>query len=342
MKKSPPPATSPAKIASIGDVAKRAGVSIATVSRIVNGKTGKASQETIARVKATIAEVGYRPTGAGQALRRGQSRLVAVLAANLANPTMAAIAASIETALRDVGLAMVLCDTLDRPDLQDEYLAEMRAQAVRATILLGAVRSAKLADALAGEAPLLFVNRRCPIDAAAPFVGIDNLAAGAAVARALHEALPHGRFALIHGSLESSATADRIAAFKREAARLGHKLAADDILTDTGREHLAIGYAAARRLLEAGPPPAAIFCASDLIAYGAHRRLREAKLAVPRQVLLVGFDDNPLNDWIAPFLSSVRVPYAAFGPAIVEMLGQLWRRETVGGKLLAFELVWRG
>ena len=93
MKKSPPPATSPAKIASIGDVAKRAGVSIATVSRIVNGKTGKASQETIARVKATIAEVGYRPTGAGQALRRGQSRLVAVLAANLANPTMAAIAA---------------------------------------------------------------------------------------------------------------------------------------------------------------------------------------------------------------------------------------------------------
>jgi LacI family transcriptional regulator len=350
MKKSQPsanaPANAPAKVASIGDVAKRAGVSIATVSRIVNGKTGKASPATIARVKATIAAVGYRPTGAGQALRKGQSRLVAVLAANLANPTMAAIAASIETALRDVGLAMVLCDTLDRPDLQDEYLAEMRAQAVRATILLGAVRSAKLADTLAGafasEAPLLFVGRRCPIDAAAPFVGIDNFAAGAAVAHALHQALPRGRFALIHGSLESSATADRIAAFRQEAARLGRRLAAADILTEAGRDHLAIGYEAARRLLGAGPPPAAIFCASDLIAYGAHRRLREAKIVVPRDVMLVGFDDNPLNDWIAPFLSSVRVPYAAFGPAIVEMLGQLWRGETVAARLLDFELVQRG
>ncbi len=346
MKKSQPsenaPANAPAKVASIGDVARRAGVSIATVSRIVNGKTGKAAPATIARVKATIAAVGYRPTGAGQALRKGQSRLVAVLAANLANPTMAAIAASIETALRDVGLAMVLCDTLDRPDLQDEYLAEMRAQAVRATILLGAVRSAKLADTLASEAPLLFVGRRCPIDAAAPFVGIDNFAAGAAVAQALHQALPRGRFALIHGSLESSATADRIAAFRQEAARLGRRLAAADILTEAGRDHLAIGYEAARRLLCAGPPPAAIFCASDLIAYGAHRRLREAKIVVPRDVMLVGFDDNPLNDWIAPFLSSVRVPYAAFGPAIVEMLGQLWRGETVAARLLDFELVQRG
>ena len=336
------PENAPAKVASIGDVARRAGVSIATVSRIVNGKTGKASPATIARVKATIAAVGYRPTGADQALRKGQSRLVAVLAANLANPTMAAIAASIETALRDVGLAMVLCDTLDRPDLQDEYLAEMRAQAVRATILLGAVRSAKLAGAFASEAPLLFVGRRCPIDAAAPFVGIDNFAAGAAVAHALHQALPRGRFALIHGSLESSATADRIAAFRQEAARLGRRLAAADILTEAGRDHLAIGYEAARRLLSAGPPPAAIFCASDLIAYGAHRRLREAKIVVPRDVMLVGFDDNPLNDWIAPFLSSVRVPYAAFGPAIVEMLGQLWRGEMVAARLLDFELVQRG
>jgi len=328
-----------AKPASIADVARSAGVSIATVSRIVNGTTGKASAATVARVQATIAQVGYRPTGAGQALRKGQSRLVAVLAANLANPTMAAIAASIETALRDVGLAMVLCDTHDNPDLQDEYLSEMRAQAVRATVLLGTVRSTQLANAMAGAAPLLFVNRRCPIDKAAAFVGIDNQAAGAAVASALHVRVPKGALAVIHGSLESSATADRIAGFRRRVQQLGRKLLDVDLPAALGADHLALGHAATAKLLAQPVQPAAIFCASDLIAYGTHRRLREAGIAVPEDIMLIGFDDNPLNDWIAPWLASVRVPYAAFGPAIVAMLGEMWRGEKPTATLLDYTLV---
>jgi len=327
------------KPASIADVAREAGVSIATVSRIVNGTTGKASAATVARVQATIAQVGYRPTGAGQALRKGQSRLVAVLAANLANPAMAAIAASIETALRDVGLAMVLCDTHDNPDLQDEYLSEMRAQAVRATVLLGAVRSKQLANAMAGAAPLLFVSRRCPIDKAAAFVGIDNQAAGAAVASALHARAPKGALAVIHGSLESSATAERIAGFRRRMQQLGRSLLEIDMSAALGADHLALGHAATARLLAQPVKPAAIFCASDLIAYGTHRRLREAGLAVPQDIALIGFDDNPLNDWIAPWLASVRVPYAAFGPAIVAMLGEMWRGEKPASRLLDYTLV---
>jgi LacI family transcriptional regulator len=330
-----------AKPASIADVARAAGVSIATVSRIVNGATGKASAATVARVRATIAQVGYRPTGAGQALRKGRSRLVAVLAANLANPAMAAIAASIETALRDVGLAMVLCDTHDNPDLQDEYLREMRAQAVRATVLLGAVRSGQLADAMAGAAPLLFVNRRCPVDKTAAFVGIDNQAAGAAVASALHSRVPGGALAVIHGSLESSATADRIAGFRRGVQRLGRSLLDVDLPAALGSDHLALGHAATAKLLAQPVRPAAIFCASDLIAYGTHRRLREAGLRVPQDIALFGFDDNPLNDWIAPWLASVRVPYAAFGPAIVAMLGEMWRGEKPAARLLDYTLVAR-
>jgi LacI family transcriptional regulator len=339
----PPVSAHGAKPASIADVARAAGVSIATVSRIVNGTTGKASAATVARVQATIAQVGYRPTGAGQALRKGQSRLVAVLAANLANPAMAAIAASIETALRDVGLAMVLCDTHDNPDLQDEYLSEMRAQAVRATVLLGAVRSKQLANAMAGAgagaAPLLFVNRRCPIDKTAAFVGIDNQAAGAAVAKALHARVPKGALAVVHGSLESSATAERIAGFRRQLQALGRSVLDVDLPAALGSDHLALGHAATAKLLAQPVRPAAIFCASDLIAYGAHRRLREAGIAVPEDIVLIGFDDNPLNDWIAPWLASVRVPYAAFGPAIVAMLGEMWRGEKPDARLLDYTLV---
>lgn len=334
------PPVRPRPAASISDVARKAGVSIATVSRVVNGVANKASAETVARVRDAIAAVGYRPTGAGQALRKGHSRLVAVLAANLANPAMTAVAASIETALRDIGLAMVLCDTHERPDLQDEYLLEMRAQAVRATIVLGAVQSPYLPVAVAGDSPVLFVNRRCPGRPEAPFVGIDNAAAGIAVADFLRERRPKGRLALIHGPLTSSATADRIAAFRRRLEKDKGRLAAGDIVTAPGLDHLEIGYRAMSDLLVGGAP-AGIFCLSDLIAFGAHRRLREASRTAPDDVLLVGFDDSPLNDWVAPWLSSVRVPYRAFGPSIVSALERLWRQETADIPLLSFDLIAR-
>ena len=113
---------------SISAVAAHAGVSIATVSRVVNGVSNKASAATTARMQASIASLRYRPTGAGRALRSGQSRLVAVLAANMANPTMPAIAAAAEVALRCAGFVMVLCDIHDKPELQDEYRLEMRSQ----------------------------------------------------------------------------------------------------------------------------------------------------------------------------------------------------------------------
>lgn len=328
-------------MASIGDVAKRAGVSIATVSRVVNGIANKAAPETVERVRNAIAAIGYRPTGAGQALRKGHSRLVAVLAANLANPAMTAIAASIETSLRKVGLAMVLCDTHDRPNLQDEYLMEMRAQSVRAVVMLGAVESRQLPAALAGEAPVLFVNRRCPGRPSAPFVGIDNAAAGAAVAELLKARRPKGRIAVIHGPLSSSATADRISAFRRSFEKERGRLAAQDIVTAPGLEHLEIGYSAMADLLALGTVPTGVFCSSDLIAFGAYRRLREAGRLVPRDVMLVGFDDSPLNDWVAPWLSSVRVPYRDFGTAIVAALERLWSNEEGEIPLLGFELIER-
>jgi LacI family transcriptional regulator len=264
---------------------------------------------------------------------------VALLAANLANPAMAAIAASVEAALRSVGLVMVLCDTHDRADLQDEYLLEMRAQLVRATVLLGAVASRQL-DALtqAGDM-LLFVGRRSPAargPGPACFIGIDNRRAGADVAALLRGqgvAAP----GLIHGARSSSATADRISGFledqtEPDRVRIG---------SAEGLDHVDIGYRCALEVLAPAGARRGIFCASDLIAYGAHRRLAEAGLRVPEDVILVGFDDNPLNDWVAPWLSSVRVPYAGFGPVVASALTRLERGERVAD-ILAHQMVVRG
>ncbi len=301
-------------------------MSIATVSRVVNGVANKASPETVARVRRAIEELGYRPGSVGRALRRQESRLVAVLAANLANPAMAAIAASVEVALREAGLVMVLCDTHERPDLQDEYLLEMRAQLARAIVLLGAVESPQLHAFRREGEPLVFVNRRDPTGGSgsvpAPFVGIDNRVAGAAVARWVA-----GRgaqsVALVHAARTSSATADRIEGFRAELAALA-PASRLTVGTGEGLDHLRIGRAAATDLVAAGfleaPGPRAVVCLSDLIAFGVHRALVDAGVAVPRDVLVTGFDDSPLNDWIAPWLTSVRIPYESFGAAIVATL----------------------
>ena len=131
-------------------VAADAGVSIATASRIVNGITNKASEDTIIRVKASVERLNYRPASIGRALRCQESRIVGLLAAAIENPTMAAIAASIELALRDEGYVLSLCDTHDRADVQDEYLLEMQSQLARAVIIVGAVSSPVL-DRMRGK-----------------------------------------------------------------------------------------------------------------------------------------------------------------------------------------------
>lgn len=299
---------------SIAAVAKRAGVSIATVSRVLNGVPGRYSAETGEKVRGAVAELGYRPSGAGRTLRRGESRLVAVLAANLANPAMAAMAASTEVALREAGYVMALCDSHDDPAIQDEYLAEAEAQSASAVVMLAAVRSPRLAAIRGDDERIVFVNRGDPDGAARAMVGIDNVAAGREVAAHL-AARGAGTVGVVHGPLSSSATADRLAGFL--AAWPGGAAP----LVEAGEgDHLALGFAAAGRLLDRAERLDALFCMSDLIAYGAARALRESGLRVPGDVAMVGFDDAPLNDWVAPWLSSVHVPYAAFGAAIVDAL----------------------
>jgi LacI family transcriptional regulator len=302
---------------SIKDVAALAGVSIATVSRVVNGVANKASAETVERVRKAIATLEYRTTSAGRDLRQRSSRLVAVLAANLANPVMAAIAASAETALRERGLVMVLCDTHDQPDLQDEYLREMLAQQARAIVLLGAVESPTLRRLQDSMTPIVFVNRRNPTGDVGSFIGIDNHRAGEDVARwAIERGLQNT--ALIHAPTTSSATRERVVGILAGFAAAGAPIPDRLVLSPNAGDHLNIGFQAAQQLIAMGPAPDLVIGTSDLIAFGAARAWREAeRSALPR---MIGFDDSPMNEWLAPELSSVRIPYDAFGAAIVEAL----------------------
>mgnify|MGYP002780443076 FL=1 len=309
--------------------AQAAGVSTPTASRVLNGVPGKAGEETVARVREAADRLAYRPLAAARDLRRGRGDLVALLAPNLANPTMAALAAAIEAALRQIGTGIVLFDTHDDAVRQDEAIAAARALRPRATVFLGVVASPGLPVALGGQDRPVFILRRPPGARAAPFIGMDDHMAGQRVAEALREAGCR-RLAAIHGPLYSSATSARLDGFRAAA---GRALMAKDVLAGAGRDHLEIGAAAARALLRRGAPPDGVMCTSDLIAFAAHRVLAEAGCRLPA---LWGFDGGPLNAWVAPWLSSVVLPYAGIGAEL-----RRWLEEDTlpeGGAILPFEL----
>jgi LacI family transcriptional regulator len=307
--------------ARIGDVARSAGVSISTVSRVVNGLDGKASPDTAKRVRAAVVKLNYRPARIGRALRTAQTQLVALLIPDTSNAFYAAIAHSIEGAMAESGHAMILCNTREDPVVQDHYLDEMEAHMVRGIALLGAVDSPGLRRAARHRVPIVFVNRKPPAGVAGPFVGIDNRRAGRDVADHFLERgfRPCGA---IHGPLTSSASRERFEGYRDRLAEAGAKL--DPALVRGAQLTMESGYANAHVLLPRRRRPRAIFCGNDLIAYGAFRRCRELGIGVPEDVALFGFDDNPLNEWIAPWLSTVHVPCGLVGPLVVSEMERLW------------------
>jgi LacI family transcriptional regulator len=310
------------EMVSLATVAHAAGVSVATVSRIVNGERGRASAETMARVEEAVARLGYRPNPVGRALKRRASRVVAMLAPNLDNPAMAAIAVSTEAALRAAGYVTILCDTHDRPDLQDDYLDAMRSQFVAGYVMVSAVASRGLQKTFQRGDPMVFVARRNPFGGGA-FVGIDDRAAGVDAADYL---LGRGidRPAVLMAAQNASSTAERAAGFVARLDERGVPESAVRRASAEGLNHIEIGYAAAAMLAAGGGWPAGVFCVSDLIAYGAYRLAREQAIAVPEACALVGVDGNALNAWIAPWLTSIRIPYEQYGGHIVAQLRLLW------------------
>jgi len=324
---------------SLSMIAAEAGVSASTVSRIVNGHLNRANPQTVAAVRALLDRHGYRPDRIARALRRGESRVVAMLAPNLDNPAMGAIASSTEAALRAAGYVMILCDFRDQPALQDEYLEAMQAQSVEAFIIVSAVASPVLARFAERGEPMVFVGRR-PKQTRNPvaFVGIDNHAAGRSAAAFMVEAGVRSP-AIVHTARSSSAVADRMDGFLAGLHALGIPRDVVRIGFSPQLRHLEAGYETARGLVADGGWPQGIFCVSDLMAYGVYRFAGECGVNVPADCLITGVDDSPLNEWIASWLSSVHVPYTDYGAAILKQLEVVWSGAPGTDLLLPHRLV---
>jgi DNA-binding LacI/PurR family transcriptional regulator len=300
----------------IHDVAARAGVSIATVSRSLNA-TGVTNAETLERVRAAAKELGFRPNPAGRALKTARSGVIGVMVPSLSNPVFADALAGVERAAKAVGYGVIVASCGYEPDREAEIVESLIAQRVDGLILTVADATAaealsRLADSGMPYALLYNENSR----AGGTTVSIDNAAAARIAAKALIEA-GHRRLAIVAGDFAASdRQIRRREGFLAAAAEAG---LAPPVVVSTGFSATQMDPAFAQ-LFRVSTRPTGLFCTTDMLAFKAIRELRDLGLAVPRDVSVVGFDGIGIGELVSPSLATIVQPNREMGEAAFAFL----------------------
>lgn len=308
----------------LDDVAQRAGVSLATASRVLNGSGGRSVGEALReRVLAATRELGYRPNAHAQALAGGATSTVGVITHNMSDPYFAAIARGATRVASDNGLLLLLASTFRDPDRELEYVASLRTQRARAILLIGSGyedekynrdMKAELAPYIkAGGRVAMVSHHDLKFDAVVP----DNKGGAAAMAQALYE-LGHRQFAVLNGPPELTTVAHRFEGFMETLRGHGIQVAPDNIVA--GAFTRDGGYRGALELIRRGLHASVIFCLNDIMAVGACTALREQGFNIPGDVSVAGFDDIEIVRDVTPPISTVRLPLEQIGARTMEMI----------------------
>jgi LacI family transcriptional regulator len=308
---------------SIKAVAGEAGVSIATVSRVLNG-TGPVAEETRGRILEAIERLRYVPHGAARSLITRQTETAGVLLPDLHGEFFSEVIRGIDLAARRNGFHVLVSGFhSDRAEIE-AVLRAMRGRVDGLIVLSPDVDAQSLQRNLPETLPVVLLNTplRAPLPASvdgASFdaINIDNHGGAFAMVRHL-VVLGHQRTAFIQGPAENVDARERLRGYRDALAALG--AATSPALEIEGDFSEESGYRAGRRILELRPRPTAVFAANDSMAIGCLFALREAGVRVPGDVALAGFDDIPIARYLTPSLSSVHVPIAELGTRAMERL----------------------
>jgi LacI family transcriptional regulator len=303
-------------MATMRDVAKRAAVSTATVSHVVNG-TRSVSPELTKRVQAVMAELNYQPDAVARSLRRRKTLTIGLIVPSTEIPFFAAVAHSIEQAALQAGYSVILCNSHWQLPQELHYLDNLLARRVDGLVCISAEMTAnQIAPVIEEGTPVVFFERSMP-GIALDSVGIDNLAGAQMAVQHLLE-LGHRRIALITGLRSSGLSNERLNGCRQILAAAGVPL--DPALLHWGDYLPESGRRACEELLQLDEPPTAIFAFNDLMAIGALQALHEHGLRVPDDVAVVGFDGIPLTNHTSPALTTVAQPITRLGATTIELL----------------------
>ncbi|MCR8957166.1 LacI family DNA-binding transcriptional regulator [Variovorax sp. S2] len=313
-------------MATIKDVALRAGVSVTTVSHVVND-TRHVSAKGRERVEEAIRELGYVPNAMARSLKSNTTSTLGMLIPNSSNPYFAEIVRIVEDRCFGAGYTLVLCNTDDEPRRQSVYLQVLAERRIDGLIVVstGAGDDDSLVTQLHGlRIPTVLVDREIA-DPACDLVETAHMQGGLLAVRHLLS-LGHKRIACIGGPVGVMPSEQRIEGWRMALAEAGAAPNADALLWRGGFTSQG-GYEAMHAILRTEHAPSAVFVCNDLMAIGALRAAHESGVHVPDDLSIVGFDDIELSAYTSPPLTTVAQPKERIGALAVDML-----LERVGGK----------
>ncbi len=302
-------------MATMAQVAREAGVSISTVSHVLNG-TRRVMPETEAAVRAAIENTGYIHDTLARSLARGGTMTVGVAMSAISNPFFADVLQVVERTLSRAGYSLMLVDTHDDTDSERRAVESLLGRRVDALVLAPS-GDASRSLALIGRAgvPAVILDRvvKAPLDQ----VAVRNVEP---TAQLVDHLVGHGhrRIAMIAGRSGLATTEERVAGYRRGLRR--HHLAPDQDLVVSGDGTDEGAEAAMERVLAAAAPPTAVIVGNNLMTVGAMRHLRRAEVSVPRDLALVAFDDFIWADLFHPRLTTLAQPTDQLGERAAQLL----------------------
>ena len=303
-------------MATIQDVAKMAGVSTATVSRVLNGYE-HISPPVLERVRHAIGTLDYEPNRMAKSLRTLKTQRLIVTVPDIANPFFANIIRGVEEAAYAAGYTVLLGDVGFGGSSDEAYASLLRRREADGLIFLGHTLPASLNDLIATKGATAPIVNGCEFSESLSVssVHIDNARAARDAMDHLY-ALTHRRVGIITGDMRSPISRDRLQGVMESAKAHGRT---DDLRIVNGDYSIESGARLAAELV-ATQPPTAIFCFSDDMAFGAMHALRQASLDCPGDVSIVGFDDIRLAQFGTPPLTTIRQPMREIARKTVELL----------------------
>jgi len=292
------------------DVAKRAGVGAATVSRVLNGSPGVKSS-TRARVLRAVEELRYKPNLHARSLAGGRSNVLGVVMTNLYNPFFADVYHAIETNAMQHGYETLLANSSHDVKLLKTSVHRLLGQQVAGLGVFPEMEPAILEELREAQIPVVL------FDAPATLEGFTTIhfdhRKGMRMLLDLLHALGHRRMAYISAPLFVRPTEERRQEFVESTSRYG----AAGLVVSPVEDGFAGGREATREVLRSGFAPTAILCVNDWVAVGVIRELRNQGLDVPRDVSVTGFDNITIAEFCCPSLTTIHIPRTEIGRLVV-------------------------
>ncbi|WP_200954598.1 substrate-binding domain-containing protein [Rhizobacter sp. Root1221] len=302
---------------SVHDVARRAGVSLGTVSNALN-RPQVVSPDTLERVRKTIDELGYVRNESARQLRAGRSRTIGLVVLDVGNPFFIDVARGVEDAANAAGLAVILCNSDASTAKEDNYLDLLEQLRVRGVLITPVDTVGPRLEAVRQRGtPVVLLDRHAR-NKNQSSVWVDDVLGGELAVDHLLET-GHKRIAFVGGAAKVKQVEDRLKGAQRAIRRSG-KVDIEFGVHVAPSLNTVGGIAAARQLLAMRPRPTAVFCVNDLIALGVLQVALEMGLRIPHDVAIVGYDDIEYAAAVSHPLSSVRQPRRLIGQTAAKLL----------------------